>query len=229
MKIKKYINKYKLLLVVVCCTLALVGCQSDNKTTDANIENNQIIDEITAEKDSNSEINPAESKIEESTLLFSELLKYKFVFSNGVGAWQTMLNINEDGTFKGEYSDSDMGVTGEDYPDGTIYSSTFEGKFTTPKKINDYTYSISIEYINIEKEVGSEEIIDGIKYIYSEPYGLDAAKEIYIYTPQAPLKELPEGFLSWVNMALNDGDEYLKFYGLYNIETESGFSSYEID
>ncbi len=229
MKIKKYINKYKLMIVAVFSTLALVACQSDNKATDANIENNQIIDEITAEKDSNSEIKQAESKVEESTLLFSELSKYKFVYTSGVGAWETMLSINEDGTFKGQHSDSDAGDTGEDYPNGTVYSSIFEGKFTTPKKVNDYTYSISIEYINTEKEVGSEEIMDRVRYIYSEPYGLNGAKEIYIYTPQAPLKELPEGFLGWVNMALNNEDEYLTFYGLYNIETESGFSSYEID
>lgn len=64
----------------------------------------------------------------ESTLQFSKLSKYQFVFSSGVGAWQTMLNINEDGSFKGYYSDSDMGDTGEGYPNGIIYLSVFEGK-----------------------------------------------------------------------------------------------------
>lgn len=56
-------------------------------------------------------------------------------------------------------------------------------------------------------------------------------KEIYIFTPQAPIKELPEGFRSWVGyMHLSDlEDEHLPFYGLYNVETESGFSSYEIE
>lgn len=163
--------------------------------------------------------------------LFSELSKYQFVFASGVGAWQTLLNINGDGTFRGYYSDSDMGTVGEGYPYGVNYSSTFEGKFTTPMKVNDYTYSMTIEYINYEKEVGSEEIIDGIKYIYTKPYGLNDAKEIYIYTPQAPLKELPEGFRSWVGFGdLSDvKDEYLQFYGLYNEETESGFSSYKLD
>ena len=238
--LEKSMHKGKLLLVALCSTVVLItGCQSGQTNT----ENKQAIESKKTENDSADVITPEESNIAvvtpnvekdssgESTLQISELSKYQFVFSSGAGAWQTMLNINEDGTFKGEYSDSDMGDTGEGYPDGIVYSSTFEGKFTAPKKVNDYTYSMSIESINLEKEVGTEEIVDGIKYIYSEPYGLDGAKEIYIYTPQAPLKELPEGFRSWVGyMDLSDvKDEFLPFYGLYNIEAESGFSSYEID
>jgi len=245
-KLEKCIHKRKLLLLVaVSSTVVLfTGCQSEHKTSNnANTENNQVIDSKTTDNDSTDAITPMESNIAEvnpsvvenssgeSTIQFPELSKYRFVFSSGAGAWQTILNINEDGTFKGYYSDSDMGDTGEGYPNGINYSSTFEGKFTTPKRVNDYTYFISIEFIKLEKEVGSEEIIDGIKYIYSEPYGLDDAKEIYIYTTQAPLKELPEGFRSWVGyMDLSDvKDEYLPFYGLYNVETESGFSSYVKD
>lgn len=243
--LEKCIYKRKLLLVALCSTVVLLaGCQSENKTSNnTNTENNQVIDSKTTENDSTNAITPVESNIAEvtpivvenssgeETIQFSELSKYQFVFSSGAGAWQTILNINEDGTFQGYYSDSDMGDTGEGYPNGINYSSTFEGKFTAPKRVNDYTYSMLIESIKLEKEVGNEEIIDGIKYIYSEPYGLNDAKEIYIYTTQAPLKELPEGFRSWVGyMDLSDvKDEYLPFYGLYNVETESGFSSYLID
>lgn len=224
----KCIRKRKLLLVsVISIVVLFAGCQSENKTSNnSNTENNQVIDSKTTENDSTDAITPMES-----TIQFPELSNYQFVFSSGAGAWQTMLTIDEDGTFKGYYSDSDMGDTGEGYPNGIIYSSTFEGKFTTPRRVNDYTYSMSIESIKLEKEVESEEIIDGIKYIYSEPYGLDNAKEFYIYTTQAPLNELPEGFRSWVGyMELSDvKDEYLPFYGLYNVETESGFSSYVKD
>ena len=240
----RYKGKLLLLLAVSSAVVLFTGCQSENKTSiDTDTKINPIIDSQTNENtnaddmkevESNvAEVTPAvvENSSVESTMQFSELSKYQFVFSSGAGAWQTMLNINVDGTFKGSYSDSDMGDTGEGYPHGINYSSTFEGKFTTPKRVNDYTYSISIESIKLEKEVGSEEIIDEIKYIYSEPYGLDDAKEIYIYTTGAPLKELPESFRSWVGyMELSDvKDEYLPFYGLYNIEAESGFSSYVID
>lgn len=226
--LSKYKQKSKVLLLVALSStvILLTGCQSKS------VENNSIAANTQVESSmSENTQTPVENSSGESTIQFADFSKHQFVFSSGVGAWQTMLNINEDGTFKGEYSDSDMGDTGEGYPDGIVYSSTFEGKFTALEKINDYTYSMTIETIKLEKEVGTEEIIDGIKYIYSEPYGLDGAKEIYIYTPQAPLKELPEGFRSWVGyMDLSDvKDEYLSFYGLYNIETESGFSSYELD
>ena len=244
--LEQCINKRKLLLLVAMSSTVVLfaGCQSEHKTSNnTNTENSQVIDSKTTENDSTYAITPVESNIAEitpnveedssgeSTIQFSELSKYQFVYSSGAGAWQTKLNINEDGTFKGYYSDSDMGDTGEGYPNGINYSSTFEGEFTTPKRVDDYTYSMSIEAIKLENEVGSEEIIDGTKYIYSEPYGLDDAKEIYIYTTQAPLKELPEGFRSWISyMELSDmKDEYLPFYGLYNKETESGFSSYVID
>lgn len=237
--------KRKLFLVAVCSSAVLFsGCQGEGKTSNnTETEINQVIDSKTAENDSTDSVTPAESKISEATpdvvennsgeatFQFSELSTYQFIFASGAGAWQTLLNINEDGTFKGHYSDSDMGDAGKNYLNGTNYSSTFEGKFTAPKKVNDYTYSVSIESIQLEKEVGSEEIIDGIKYIYSEPYGLNDAKEIYIYTPQAPIEELPEGFRSWVGyMDLSKvKGEYLPFYGLYNVEPENGFSSYVID
>ena len=224
---KGYIRKLFLLVAASSIVVLLMGCQGKDKTSiNTNIKNDTIIDGKTTENTITDDIKSVESSIH-----FSEFSKYQFVFSSGAGAWQTILNINVDGTFKGYYSDSDMGDTGEGYPYGINYSSTFEGEFTKPKRVNDYTYSMSIETINLEKEVGSEEIIDGIRYIYSEPYGLVDAKEIYIYTLQAPLKELPEAFRSWVGYKeLSDtNDEYLPFYGLYNTETESGFSSYVID
>lgn len=198
-------------------------------STELDSDNTDIPSKTDAAKD----ITPAtsEDSNKKSTELFADMSKYQFVFASGVGAWQTMLTINEDGTFEGEYHDSDMGTVGEGYPNGVVYSSTFKGKFTEPKKVNEYIYSMSIEYINLEKEPESEEIIDGIKYIYSEPYGINDAKEILIYTPEAPVKELPEGFRSWVNLMDLDNlqDEYLGFYGIYNVETESGFSSYTWD
>lgn len=214
--------------------LLITGCQSEQKVSNHLVtENSQVTNNDSTVTESNiNEVTSSEAEdgSKESPIIFTELSKYQFVFSSGVGAWQTMLNINEDGTFYGVYSDSEMGNIGEDYPQGTVYFSKFEGKFTTPKKVNEYTYSMTIEYIKLENEIGSEEIIDGIKYIYSEPYGINDAKEIYIYTPEAPIKELPEGFRNWVGYPdLNNvEDEYLPFYGLYNVETESGFSSYKL-
>lgn len=99
---------------------------------------------------------------------FAELQNYEFYFSSGVGAWATTMMINSDGSFAGEYYDSDMGVTGDGYPSGTQYYCAFQGQFAPPVKINEYTYSTQISAIRYENEVGTEEIKDGIRYIYTD-------------------------------------------------------------
>ena len=158
--------------------------------------------------------------------VFSELSKYHFTFSSGAGAWSTELTVGADGSFLGDYHDSDAGSTGEGYPYGTVYMCQFSGRFTTPEKINDYTYKTTIESISCEQESGTEEIVDDMKFVYSEPYGLDNAKDIYIYVKGAPVSELPEAYCSWVNMAI-DGSATLPFYGIYNENNETGFSGWE--
>ena len=81
---------------------------------------------------------------------------------------------------------------------------------------------------------GTEEIKDEIRYIYSDAYGLDDPREILIYLPGMPIEELPEGYLSWVRNNWFMDSEFTKtetklpFYGLYNANSEQGFSSYDI-
>ena len=161
---------------------------------------------------------------------FAELQNYEFYFSSGAGAWATTLMIRADGSFTGEYHDSDMGVTGDGYPNGTQYYSAFQGRFTSPVKVNEYTYSAHISSISYENEVGTEEIKDGIRYIYTDAYGLEDAENILIYLPGAPLAELPQEYRSWVgyyDLSYTEETE-LPFYGLYNEAAKCGFSGYDI-
>ena len=51
----------------------------------------------------------------------------RFEFSSGVGGWGTELIMGKDGSFTGSYHDSEMGETGEEYPDGSVYGCTFHG------------------------------------------------------------------------------------------------------
>lgn len=183
----------------------------------------------TSSKDMNNTVEQGENTVS-TALQFPDLTNLQFVYSSGAGAWATLLTINEDGSFEGVYSDSDMGDMGDGYPNGTTYISNFSGKFTVPKSINEYTDSMTIESISLEQEVGTEEIIDGIKYVYSEPYGIWDAKDIYIYHKDTPVINLPEEYRGWVGYY--DSEEYqnelLPFIGLYNVATQSGFSSYDI-
>ncbi|MCM1537438.1 MAG: DUF1311 domain-containing protein [bacterium] len=163
-----------------------------------------------------------------AALSFADFHYLTFDFSSGAGAWATELSIRADGTFAGEYHDDDMGDTGDDHPYGTAYHCAFNGQFSQPVKVNDYTYSMQILSISYADEPGTEAIRDGVLYYYTTPYGLDDAKDILVYLPGAPLAELPEGYRSWVGYYYleNTTDTELPFYGLYNEAAAEGFSSY---
>lgn len=149
-----------------------------------------------------------------------------FIFSSGAGAWGTVVSINSDGSFTCNYHDSDMGIVGDNYPKGTVHKADATGKFYDIKRINDYTYCMTMSDLDYEKEPGTEEIVDGVKYEYSTAYGLDEAKRVYLYTPDAPISELPYDFLSWVHITGEQSEgATLGFYALYNVDEHEGFTS----
>ena len=164
------------------------------------------------------------------SLSFSDFRRLRFTFTSGAGAWATTFTINEDGSFSGEYRDSDMGSNTLEYPGGIAYQCTFSGQFSQPEKVDDNTWAMQIEAMEYARESGTEEIRDGIRYIYSDAYGLENADNILIYRPGTPLGELPEGFLSWVGYSTlnSEEDTELPFYALYNENMQYGFMSYDI-
>lgn len=161
-------------------------------------------------------------KFENSELTF-DVLPSEFVFTSGVGAWETVITLNDDGTFKGQYQDSDMGYSGPGYSNGTVFICDFNGKFTTPKKINEYTYSMNLESLDVET---SDTVYyeNDIRYIVSAPYGFDDADEFLIYLPGCPLEETSEGFLSWsfINTQIRNTIP-TGVYGIYNVGGKEGF------
>lgn len=160
-------------------------------------------------------------------LTFVDLSDLEFFFASGAGGWATVLYINEDGSFYGNYHDSDMGSMGEGYPHGTIYYCDFTGRFSAPVQVNDYTYSMQIEELTYAQDAGTEEIRDETLYVYSDAYGLNDAKDILIYLPGAPLDQLPLDFRSWIgyyDLSLTT-DTTLPFYALNNENMQYGFSS----
>lgn len=203
-----------------------------NVTEDVDTEKNDISDGSEDGSENVKPIQPTDSSVveseEDSQFSFKDISNLEFWFGSGVGAWCTVLTVNEDGTFEGSYHDFDMGDIGEGYPEGTCYLSGFEGRFTQPKKVDEYTYSVKIESIELDNEVDTEEIVDGVKYIYTQPYGLYDAEDILIYIPGSSIKELPEEYRSWVgyNDVTNLTETELPYYGLFNVKTGDGFSSY---
>ena len=153
-----------------------------------------------------------------------ESLPSIFTFSSGVGGWATEITLNADGTFSGQYHDSEMGDTGNQYPDGTVYISSFTGKFTAPKQVDEYTYSMKLDYLNSEGTIGDEYYENNQRYIISEPYGFDNADEFMIYLPGIAMSDLPEGFINWLYPFINgQTTEILPLYGIYNVGGKKGF------
>ena len=135
------------------------------------------------------------------------------------------LLVRPDGSFYGEYHDTDLGG-GEPDIRAVQWNCKFTGRFAQPVQVNDYTYSMGIAEISYEKEAGTEEVIDGIQYYYTAPYGLEDAEEILVYLPGAPLGELPQEFRGWVGYYENTRDK-LPFYALNNESHQQGFGSYD--
>ncbi len=152
------------------------------------------------------------------------------VYSSGAGAWRTNLFLNADGSFTGDYHDSEMGLTGEDY-DMTVVESSFKGNFTGIKKIEDYAYSMKLDKVETIMPAGEEEFEhwgDGttVRILYEEAFGIEGGEEFILYLPAAPVEELDEAF-SWWNPARGDEGELLGRYGLYNINEGAAFFTYD--
>lgn len=211
MKNSKLLPPFIAIIITVCL---LVGCTN---AKEAPLPDTGEADTPVAE---------STAKENKEPFSFADISNLEFWFGSGAGAWCTVLTVHANGTFEGEYHDSDIGSSGDAYPYGTYYLCNFTGNFAEPEKLNDYTYSVRIEQMDLERSPGTEEIKEGIKYIYSGPYGLEDAEEVLFYMPGAPIQELPEGYRDWVGYS-QITDTQLPFYGLYNVKAENGFSSYE--
>lgn len=172
-------------------------------------------------------------------------------FCSGAGGWWTALRIHPDGSFEGDYHDSDMGDGGENYPNGTEYVCPFHGSFRDIVQLTDNSWSLTLEELVLDTghPVGEEWIEDGVRYVSSEPYGfnnqdskaLEPGAQFILYSPEAkgyaptddlygmngedensPLYE----FWTWCpNRHGWDPDTTLDCWGLHNLASGQGFFS----
>ena len=154
-----------------------------------------------------------------------DVFPLEFTFSSGAGAWRTVVTLNRDGTFQGSYSDSEMGESGEGYPNGSVYVCTFQGRFEPIRAVDSHTYSLTLAELSSADAEGREWIADGIRYVASAPYGMETGTDFFLYTPETPLEALSEEFLSWWPGRYDSGGAQttLACYGLCNRETGCGF------
>ena len=205
--------------------------KDEEKTTDQSDEeavNEEPIGEEPASDETTSEASAGEESITEeqaSEDIVSEVSDetnnllpisepVDMVFSSGAGAWGTEMTLHPDGTFEGQYMDSDSGDIGEDY-NGVTYIATFTGKFDDTKQVNDYTYRMILTEVNIEET--EEWIENGVKYIPSDVYGISGGDVFYFFTDKTPMNALTEECKSWTRaFFVEEHQETLMRYGLYN-------------
>jgi len=148
------------------------------------------------------------------------------MFASGAGGWGSLLTLHPDGSFTGDYQDSEMGINAADYPNGTCYASVFEGQFTDIQQINDFAWSMKLAKLSTEKEPETSWIEDGVRYIASEAYGVAGGDEFILYAPGISANELPAACRDWWPDAYhwrNGMLDQLEGWALYNVNTGQGF------
>lgn len=221
------------LILGISCLAA--GCGLGTKSSDdrqeAEMQNENTqkaqSPEKTAEENTEGEGDSGQEQAKPQEFSFADVAGQEFCFSSGAGAWRTVLHIHEDGSFDGQYMDSDLGNCTEEYPGGMAHYSAFSGSFTEPEQVEEDTWRFQIAALEYTYDFG-QEIRDGVLYEYTEAYGLSQAEDFYLYLPGKKLADLPEAYRSWVGYYDLDSVEEteLPYYGLYNEKQEEGFSSY---
>lgn len=157
--------------------------------------------------------------------LFDQINGQTFDFASGVGGWNTELTVGENGSFTGNFHDSEMGETGDDYPNGTVYGCSFHGQFTDPLMTDEYTWTVKIAVEMDEGQV-PEAIEDGTRYVTSAPYGVEKAQTVTVFLPGMPVDRLPEGFLFWSHLQEIAPDaKTIPYYAIWSEADEAGFIS----
>lgn len=187
--------------------------------------------ETPSQTDSSSETGSGTAASDDMSLCFSfESLKpFTFVFSSGAGAWSTMLTIQEDGSFSGQYSDWEAGSYNDAYPNGTQYLCNFTGHLSQPVIVNENTFSVRVEELKFANQPGTEEIMNDLHVLYSECYGLAKGDELLIRVPGTPLSDIPEEYQSWLNLyeITQEDPAVLPYFILLNETQQIAFSSYD--
>lgn len=158
----------------------------------------------------------------------------EMIYASGAGAWGSWLELNPDGTFTGDYSDTDMNIR---------YVCQFHGSFSDIRPLTDASWLLTLGELTLDTPypLGSEWYQDGMRMVSSQPHGFDGrdgetlrpGAQFIFYTPQAqghaPWTELygASNFLSWWfdRRPFVNTTHTLGCYGLNNLEIGIGYFS----
>ncbi len=154
---------------------------------------------------------------------FEDLAGMAWSFSSGVGAWSTDIEILPDGSFTGDFHDSEMGDSADEYPYGTVYCCSFSGHMTRLDQIDEYSWAVRVDDLAVEAQE-PEVIEDGIRFVSAEPYGLSAGDEMRLYRPGTPVSVFSEEMRLWTHVQdMENPPEALETWFLCSEANDSGF------
>ena len=155
-----------------------------------------------------------------------ELEGMEFTFSSGAGGWSTDLVFGEDGSFTGNYHDSEMGEIGEGYPNGTVYVSSFSGRISPVEQVDENCWKVQVD--QLKEDEASETIEDDIRYVPADPYGISEGDEMLLYSPGTPVSVLSEDMQFWAHVNTQENPQTkLQDWFLMSEKNDSGFVGYE--
>ncbi|KAB5605514.1 PASTA domain-containing protein [Bifidobacterium jacchi] len=152
-----------------------------------------------------------------------------YSMGSGAGAWGTSMTVNADGTFTGRYSDANMGDTGEGYTHGSIAAANFSGRFTSPKKNPDGTYTLQCADFKVDGVKGSSRIEDQTKITVSEAVGLEPCRTFTAYPQGYAVSKLSSDMKTWSMTYLSSVDSTitkLPGWALKNDASEHEYTLY---
>ena len=157
--------------------------------------------------------------------LFASLAGMEWSFTSGAGGWSTDMRIEADGSFSGEYHDSEMGETGEGYPDGTVYFCSFTGQLSVTGQADEYSWNVRVDRLTADR--GTEEISDGIRFVPTDVYGLSEGDEMRLYSPGTPVGVFTDDMLLWAHVIDQETPpDELDCWFLCSEKNDSGFTGY---
>ena len=116
----------------------------------------------------------------------------EFLLASGASSWGTLLTLAPDGSFTGDYGNTEM-VDGQP----SRYVCTFHGQFTDIRQTGTYTWSLTLAELTTEQVPGERWREDGLQYIASEALGVEGGTEFILYAPGTPAYDLPAECWNW--------------------------------
>lgn len=147
----------------------------------------------------NANTKKSDSQSDAATRSLMKSIAGKYGFASGSGGWGTTMTVASDGTFSGTYHDSDMGITGDDYPNGSVTISNFKGRFKDAKKNADGSYAMQCDKsaLKIDGNIGDTYIKNGSKYTVADPYGIAPCGTFTVYPAGYDSSQLSEAIVGW--------------------------------